>query len=387
MNLLEVALAAAALRRKLGAGSLIGHPRALGTFMLWAGLIAPALSAAGGGVTTTLIFDQPLSDAALTWYLADALGLLIFTPAFVAVLRGELGCAASTSIARRLEFVGLQLLVAASAAAVFFASHKPFLFTLFPFVMLVSLRSGRLGTKFSVLVIALIGAWATLTGRGPIVTIASAQDQQVLYLQFFLAALLFTCLPVTAGLGARNARASELAEEQRTLLERTRELAKKAVTDPLTGVLNRAGFLKAAHLAMNDSAKRPLWLIAIDIDYFKQVNDTYGHQAGDEALIWIASVLRSALRHDDVLARIGGDEFLALLPARSEQEVRTICSRLVTSVSTAPRLVQGKLMPLSISCGGAFARSGMTIDALMQEADRALYEAKALGRNRSLLAA
>lgn len=388
MNLIEVAIAAAALRTRLGSASLIGEPRALGTFMLWAGLIAPAASAAGGGLTAALVFNESFLDAALTWYLADALGLLIFTPAIVAILRGELArCFAGTTTIRSLEFAGLQCLVALTAAAVFCASHKPFLFVLFPFVMLVSFRSGRLGTKLSVLLIALIGAAATLTGQGPIVTLASAQDQQVLYLQFFLAVLLFTCLPATAGLNARNSLANELFERQRALLERTHELAKKAATDPLTGVLNRAGFLKAAALAMNDPANRPLWLIAIDIDHFKQVNDSYGHQAGDEALIWVASILKSTLRHDDVLARIGGDEFLAILPARSEAEVRSICNRLVTSISTSPRLVQGKLMPLSISCGGAPARHGMAIDSLMQAADRALYEAKALGRNRSLLAA
>ncbi|MFD1103608.1 MULTISPECIES: GGDEF domain-containing protein [Sphingobium] len=388
MNLLEVALAAIALRSKLGIASLIGQPRALGTFMLWAGLIAPAASAAGGGITAALVFEQSFSDAAMTWYLADALGLLIFTPAIVAVLRGELiRCFAAASLKRSLEFAVLQSLVVLSAAAVFFAGHKPLLFVLFPFVMLVSFRSGRLGTKLSVLLIALIGASATLTGHGPIVMFANAQDQQVLYLQFFLAVLLFTCLPVTAGLGARNALASDLVEEQRALLERTQELARKAATDPLTGVFNRAGFLKAADLAMKNPANRPMWLIAIDVDHFKQINDNFGHQAGDEALIWIASVLRATLRHDDVLARIGGDEFLAMLPARSEQEVRNICTRLVTSVSTSPRLLQGKLMPLSISCGGAPARPDMAIEALMQAADRALYEAKALGRNRSLLAA
>jgi len=387
-NLVEVVIATHALRSRLGSADPTREPRALGTFILWAGLIAPGLSAIGGGLTSAVVFDKPFLDSAITWYLSDALGLLIFTPVLAALFNGDYRrCFAEKSRWERCEALGLQLVVTAMASLVFFATFKPFLFTLFPAVMLVSFRTGRLGTQASVLLIAIIGAIATLSSHGPIVTLADTQEQQPLYFQFFLAILFFTCLPVTAGLSARNSLAKRLFDEQRALVKEKQVLAFRAATDPLTDIFNRAGFMAAAQRALVDPKSLPLWLIAVDVDHFKQINDKHGHQAGDEALIWIASVLRSALRQDDVLGRLGGDEFLALLPARSEAEVRSICERLVDSVSASPKLVEGRLVSLSISCGGARLVGDMSIKALMHAADDALYKAKAAGRNRSLLAA
>lgn len=388
LNILEVTTAAIALRRSGDASAPIGDPRDLLRFIGWAGLIAPVVSGLGGAATAYLLFGQGFQHSFVTWYAADALGLLIVTPFLMAILNGEYrDCFHEKSIGERIEVAVLQGVVAAIACLVFFATTKPLLFVLFPPVMLISFRTGRLGTQAAVLLIAAIGTVATLAGIGPIVRLATTPAQQPLYLQLFLAVLLFTCLPATAGITARNRRAMSLSEQQRALMRERQELAVRAATDPLTGLLNRRGFAEAAERTIADPTSSPIWLIAIDVDYFKQINDRYGHQAGDDALRWIASVLRNALRHDDILARLGGDEFVALLPVRPESEVRAICDRLVASIGAGPRIIRNDLVTLSISCGAARAASDMSVDSLVAAADQALYDAKAAGRNRSLVLA
>ncbi len=165
-----------------------------------------------------------------------------------------------------------------------------------------------------------------------------------------------------------------LAEERRALLMR-------AATDALTGIANRAGldeFLeKTLHHAHTEQT--PLSVILFDIDHFKVINDTYGHQAGDAVLAELARLVGSHVRVGDLLGRYGGEEFLLVAPGAEHDVALQLAERLRAVVEEHVFPATGRL---TCSFGLARARSGESAAALVGRADEALYRAKASGRNR-----
>jgi diguanylate cyclase (GGDEF)-like protein/PAS domain S-box-containing protein len=169
-------------------------------------------------------------------------------------------------------------------------------------------------------------------------------------------------------------------------LARMKELEHEAWTDPLTQVPNRSHFLA---LAKSEFARcrrygHPLSLWMLDIDHFKTVNDTYGHQAGDVALQAVATTSREALRDWDILGRMGGEEFAVLLPETESAQSQAVAERLRQIVSTAPVPIEpGETTRLTVSIGIATAGGeDNDLEALLGRADRALYEAKRTGRDK-----
>lgn len=158
-----------------------------------------------------------------------------------------------------------------------------------------------------------------------------------------------------------------------------RELRLAARTDGLTGLPNRRAFDErlASELARLERSGEVVSLLVLDLDHFKALNDTAGHLSGDHALQVVADVLRSTIRAGDWPARIGGDEFAAVLPGADETEAKQVGERIREGVSAA---FAQAAVPLAASVGGV-ARSGSRIDGeeLRSEADRALYEAKRRG--------
>ncbi|MCG6883448.1 MAG: GGDEF domain-containing protein [Silicimonas sp.] len=146
-----------------------------------------------------------------------------------------------------------------------------------------------------------------------------------------------------------------------------------ALYDQLTGILNRRGLMESAP-HMPDGA-----VLFIDIDHFKRINDAHGHSVGDSVLKQVADTAASALRHGDILARFGGEEFVAWLPAISAGEASTVAERVRQSIE-AEVLVDGA--PVTVSLGLAVCDGDRTLDAVFEVADKALYDAKSAGRNR-----
>ena len=173
---------------------------------------------------------------------------------------------------------------------------------------------------------------------------------------------------ITARKRAERALEEALAREQ-----------VRANVDGLTGAANRRHFFELAEqeLAVAKRYRQPLSVILFDIDHFKTINDTVGHQAGDEILQRVAHAARAHLRQADVFARYGGEEFVVLLPQTPANPAAIVAERMREDVAA---------LGITISCGVAELCSPEdTLDAIIRRADQALYDAKRQGRNRTVL--
>ncbi len=182
----------------------------------------------------------------------------------------------------------------------------------------------------------------------------------------------------------------ELEEAGRRLMEANRELVRtrdalavQARTDPLTGCLNRGAVLARLdeEVARADRERSSVAVAMLDIDHFKDVNDTFGHPAGDRVLCEVVARSLGALRPYDVFGRIGGEEFLLVVLGVQRDGAQEIAERVRHAIEAEPVLVDGTLIPVTASMGAA-VRDAESSDALIRLADGALYEAKAHGRNR-----
>ena len=181
--------------------------------------------------------------------------------------------------------------------------------------------------------------------------------------------------------------AAELQRATETLESRARELEEMSRRDDLTGLYNRMHFKEMLADELREAARRrwPLTLMIIDLDHFKRVNDTYGHQSGDEVLTGAATILESCFRSTDICARYGGEEFSVLLPGTDLEGARIVCERLVRAFQTTRHQVRGgQSIVITASIGIASLgepESFEDIDTFVDAADRALYAAKHAGRN------
>jgi len=157
-------------------------------------------------------------------------------------------------------------------------------------------------------------------------------------------------------------------------------LRNQAHTDPLTGLANRAAFSAAMAEALVTPGTET-WVLFLDLDDFKAVNDTLGHLAGDRLLAHFGSQLTGTVRAEDLCARLGGDEFAVLLRGATEADARRIGQRVVELISTPVELAEG-LAQIGASVGAAFVRPGTSETSVVHQADVAMYAAKAAGKNR-----
>ena len=197
-----------------------------------------------------------------------------------------------------------------------------------------------------------------------------------------LVGLALLVLAVASALFVRRAVAAEATVR--------RELENLAATDPLTGLPNRRSFFEALERSVQRIARddgSDLCLAIFDIDHFKQVNDRFGHPAGDAVICEAANRAVSALRSRDIVARIGGEEFAVILPAAALPAAQNLCERLREAVALSPVTAGNQIIPFTVSVGVAQLRAGDDADRLLARADAALYNAKNEGRDRVCLAA
>lgn len=162
------------------------------------------------------------------------------------------------------------------------------------------------------------------------------------------------------------------------------ELRTLAATDPLTGLLNRRQFAEngGTLLLQAQSDMRQLSVLMIDIDHFKVINDRYGHHVGDVVLQVLVERCRANLRDQDLMARLGGEEFAIMLPGTAASEATAIAERLRAAIADTPIAVDDQEIDVQVSIGGTTWQSNnQTLDELLGRTDRALYAAKQAGRN------
>lgn len=217
-NTAEMAIVTLGLKSKDGKRRVLSEPRAVIRVLFWAGLLAPAASGVLGALTSWYLFAHPIGAGFLRWYLADALGLLIFTPFFIALLSGEAVERLRTmNWLQRGEFIGLLGLVALVTWVVVFVARNPLMFLIIMPMMLVTFRTGWLGSKISLAIVALIVGAATITGHGPIAKQIGDPDMQVYGVQLYIAVLLLIQMPVAATLTARQNLIDKLRESEQAL--------------------------------------------------------------------------------------------------------------------------------------------------------------------------
>lgn len=245
---------------------------------------------------------------------------------------------------------------------------------------------GPAGTVFKGAAVALSGGGGALVNLSFSYGLREAVAEHGLSATDFAATdLAFELLYLAEANAAVMAEAKRASERLRGARARAME---QALTDPLTGLRNRRGLDRT--LERLSAQGEVFGLIHVDLDHFKQVNDTLGHAAGDRVLVEVAHRLRRAVRDDDSVARLGGDEFVVLLPGLRERSgIEAVARRLLKDLAQPHHLPGLPPRAISASLGVAlWCQEGpVSVDALLLAADRALYASKDAGRGRVTFAA
>jgi diguanylate cyclase (GGDEF)-like protein len=185
---------------------------------------------------------------------------------------------------------------------------------------------------------------------------------------------------------ARVNASRRVIEMQKQLVEMARRLEELSTRDGLTGIFNRRHFGATLEQVFRHSTRyhRPLSVVILDVDRFKTINDTFGHQAGDAVLTEVARRFAKSVRATDTVARYGGEEFAVLLPETALADAMSFAEKLRTVISSSPVLIPGGELPVTVSVGTAsLEHTGFaTSSEMFAAADQALYRAKRNGRNR-----
>lgn len=192
---------------------------------------------------------------------------------------------------------------------------------------------------------------------------------------------ILTAFPISVYIFMQNEKLKKTAAE---LAEANRLLRIRADTDSMTGLLNRNAFLERIK-PLNKTSDQAA-LLVVDADNFKNINDAFGHQAGDTALKAIVQALQASVSKQDIIGRIGGEEFAIFLPQTNSDTAQIIAEKLrkaVENIQFTPD--ENSLYPLSISIGIAMSSGSFTTSQLMRMADQSLYQAKAKGRNQVVM--
>ena len=188
-----------------------------------------------------------------------------------------------------------------------------------------------------------------------------------------------------ASMVERELHIRSMSASQLDLQKKNKSLRRKSLIDPLIGTWNRGAIMRILTIEAIrcDKVGAPLSLIVADLDYFKKINDTYGHPAGDAVLVKVASKLRSCIRPQEALGRYGGEEFMVVLPGASSNTAMAVAERMRRAIASQPEAIGGTMLNLTISAGIASTDlfPTATTEELISRADVALYAAKDAGRN------
>lgn len=409
INLFEVTLAAVLVRRLTASPFRFDRVRHGFIFLLCAPLLAAALAGLLGATVYVQLGRADTSYIALwrLWWFGDALALLVVTPLLV-VLWHRLNTGWQwPRPARAAEALVLGLLITLMGLQAFRSGELQdvgFLITPVALLLLsvfAALRHGLTGATGAVALISALAVYQLVHGRHPYV---EASPQYAVWLmQEYLATIAVVSVGLAillreiadqrhslqrqeAELREYNSRLETLVDQRTSALEQANaRLTALAATDELTSMPNRRSFRQDAEreLLRLHHADLPAALIMVDLDHFKEINDSHGHEAGDEILRNVLPPLREALRPRDLIGRIGGEEFAILLSGVDEPQALEVAERARKAIEAGQTRYREYTIPVTASFGvTASAHSFESLDELLRQADEAMYEAKWQGRNR-----
>jgi len=376
-NTLEALAGAALVRAFIGVHRSFQRGEDVVEFVAIAALSA-AIAATVAAAPLTLVHALSSPDLLWnwwTWWQGDVAGIIIVAPL---ILSWSARDQETWSRARILEAAGLALPLLGSTHAIFsdslaaYLPSLPLTFVILPFIVWAAFRFRQREVATLNAAVCAIAVWFTLQGRGPFA--GTTMNASLLLLLAFMSTVVTTGLVLTAVVGERR-RALE------ALGRALGDLREQAIRDPLTRLYNRrflGDYLPRELMRAKREGTR-LAAIMIDLDRFKQINDTAGHAAGDLVLMEIATLLTRHIRGSDIACRYGGEEFVLILPNATLDSAK----RRSEEICSAIRQERDILLGVTASIGIAlFPDHAADTDSLLHAADDALYEAKRGGRNR-----
>lgn len=229
---------------------------------------------------------------------------------------------------------------------------------------------------FTTALLALVsGLWTIVAIRTGILWVGPDFDSRSFLVSVRLGVTLMALAPLVVG---------SVMAARKDLLNQMRLLAE---TDAMTGLRNRRSFLEEGKAVLQDTSKgrQPVTVMMLDIDHFKSINDTHGHDAGDAVLIEFACLLKRNVRPQDEVGRMGGEEFAIILPGSGRETAATVADRINAMVRAARiSLPSGEEVSITVSTGIHVDETGASLESLLTHADKALYQAKKSGRNRAV---
>lgn len=387
-NLVEALIAASIIRTRTGRRLLFQRSSDV-VVLIVAAIAAAVVAGALSAASAHLLAHAPFKTIFVKWMLGDLLGLLVVMP--IAIIVHDLlrhGPDIILSGRTQAEATLVMAAVVLVSVAVYAPQAPPVQFLVMPTVLLASYRLGPFGAAMSTTIVAVLGSVGTAAAAQAVASSPYDVTLKVFNFQLNLAVLFLTALPIGSAMAQRSQLEHDLMDEKERADRYAADMALLVNVDDLTGLSTRRHLLEELD-RLATAAKRagqPLTLAMIDIDHFKPINDQFGHAVGDAVLMAIGAACRSAVRADDVIGRLGGEEFAMLMPLTDQHAAYSIVDRLRESVAEiAIPVNDGRSVSVTISVGLA-TFEGQQIDRLLVDADRALYMAKEAGRNRIVLA-
>jgi diguanylate cyclase (GGDEF)-like protein len=394
INLFETAFAAWLIRKASGGEFNFDRLKRGAYFLFYGPLLASSLAALFGAAVYVLLGRSDTSYLSLwrLWWFGDALGLLLLTPLIVVLWRWLDNGVSRPDWLKLLEicivwlllgWVGLNSLPPDGPGSLSFHLTP---IVLLPFSAWAAVRFGVRGAALTVVIIAVMAIGFMVRGVHPYTGVA---PQFAVWLtQEYLAVVAVLSVGLAILLHEIKAQSDELEQRVRERTEALEaanaRLSELASTDYLTGIANRRHFYQIAQRELErlTGAGRTASLIMFDVDHFKQINDRFGHEAGDKVLHRVVQAAQEAVRPMDLFGRFGGEEFLILLPDTSQEFALEAAERVRKKIEAMHSEHDGHRIYVTVSLGVAPWNGAVNLDELIRRADHALYQAKELGRNR-----